>query len=199
MAKAPSRQQHSPRRTLPVLLVAVGVAALIGGSLWITLRPREAPAVVPSGVVGTRPGDTAPEFRLVDIEGRVITRAVLVHGGRPGLIFFTATWCFPCIEGLRQLQLFLQELGTPDPVRVLIVFVDPREGEADVRRYRDRYGFPRSWFYAPDTDRMVWKYKVRYLDTKFVLDPQGVIRWTDVYPASYDTWRGALATVGIGR
>ena len=192
-------QRPSPRPPWALVLVAAGIAVLVGASLWSALRPREAPAVAPSGVVGTRPGDTAPEFRLVDIEGRVVTRTGLLSGGKPGLLFFTTTWCLPCIEGLRQLQRFQQELGAPEPFRVLIVFVDPREGEADVRRYRDRYGFPRSWFYAPDTDRMVWKYGVRYLDTKFVLDPQAVIRWTDVYPAGYDTWGRALATVGVGR
>ncbi len=193
------KKERRPRRTLPVLLVAAGAAILVGVSLWSVLRPREAPAVVPSGVVGTRPGDTAPEFRLVDIEGRVVTRTGLVSGGKPGLLFFTTTWCLPCVEGLRQLQRFQQELGAPDPFRVLIVFVDPREGVDEVRAYWDRYGFPRSWFYALDTDRMIWKYGVRYLDTKFLLDPEAVIRWADASPAGYDTWRRALATVGVGR
>lgn len=81
----------------------------------------------------------------------------------------------------------------------LAALAGARETEGELRAYRDRQGFLRSWFYAPDTDRMIWKYGVRSLDTKFLLDPGGVIRWVDVYPAGYDTWRRALGTVGVGR
>ncbi|MDR7416449.1 MAG: TlpA disulfide reductase family protein [Armatimonadota bacterium] len=183
-------------RALPALLAAAAV--LIAAAVWNSARVRTATAIVPTGVEGTRPGDTAPDFRVVDITGRVVTRAALLAGGKPGLLFFTATWCLPCVEGLRQLRRFQQEVGE-DLFRVLVVFVDPRETEADLRAYRDRYGFPRSWFYAPDRDRMVLKYRVRFLDTKFLLDPQGVIRWTDVYPATDETWRRALGAVGIRR
>lgn len=199
---ATGRKPHSaPRIVRRALLLAAagGVVLGVGAGLWSAGRSREAGGIVASGVVGTRVGDTAPAFRLVDMEGRVVTQGSLLSGGRPGLIFFTATWCFPCVEGLRHLQRFQQELGASQALGVLVVFVDPRETEGDLRAYRDRHGFPRSWFYARDTDRMIWKYGVRSLDTKFLLDPQGVIRWVDVYPAQYDTWRRALASVGVAR
>lgn len=199
---ATGRKPHSaPRIVRRALLLAAagGVVLGVGAGLWSAGRSREAGGIVASGVVGTRAGDTAPAFRLVDMEGRVVTQGSLLSGGRPGLIFFTATWCFPCVEGLRHLQRFQQELGASQALGVLVVFVDPRETEGDLRAYRDRHGFPRSRFYARDTDRMIWKYGVRSLDTKFLLDPQGVIRWVDVYPAEYDTWRRALASVGVAR
>ena len=85
------------------------------------------------------------------------------------------------------------------PFNVLVAFVDPNENDDDLRAYRNRFGFPQSWHYALDRDRMVLKYSIRYLDTKFVLDRDGVIRFTDYYPANYDTWVKALATVGIAR
>ena len=153
--------------------------------------------VAPSGVEGTRVGDTAPDFRLRDIEGVTVRRSSLV-ASRPGLIFFTATWCLPCIEGLRQLARFQQDVGG-SPFNVLVVFVDPRETDSDLRAYRDRFGFPRAWHYALDRDGMVYKYRIQYLDTKFVLDRSGVIRYTDFRPASYNTWVQALATVGVSR
>jgi len=192
----PGRKQTT--RALPVLLLAVSLLVVAGVVLWNSLRPREATAVAPTGVEGTRPGDTAPDFRVVDVQGQEVTRASLVRGGKPGLLFFTASWCLPCVEGLRQLHRLQQELRDPQPFRVLVVFVDPRETEEDLRAYRDRHGFPRTWFYALDRDRLVWKYRVRFLDTKFLLDPRGVIRWVDAYAATYQTWRQALAAVGVG-
>ncbi|MFN3286220.1 MAG: TlpA family protein disulfide reductase [bacterium] len=189
--------RRKPRALFPLLLAGVA-ATLLAAALWNAVRAREATAVAPTGVEGTRTGDTAPDFRLVDVTGRVDTRPTLLAGGKPGLLFFTATWCLPCVEGLRELHRFQQEVGS-ERFRVLIVFVDPRETDEDLRTYRDRYGFPGSWFFAADRDRMVLRYRVRFLDTKFLLDPQGVIRWTDVYPATYQTWRRALAVVGVGR
>lgn len=187
------------RAVLPALAVAgVGVAFLVA-TLWNSVRPREATARIPTGVEGVRPGDTAPDFRLVDVKGQVVTRTTLLAEGKPGLLFFTATWCLPCVQGLQRLQRFEQELQGPERFRVLVVFVDPRETDDDLRAYRRRWGFPERWRYALDRGRMVLRYRVRFLDTKFVIDPQGVIRWTDVYPATEETWRRALATVGVGR
>ena len=93
---------------------------------------------------------------------------------------------------------FQRDVGG-SPFNVLIVFVDPRETDDELREYRARFAFPESWHYALDRDGMVTKYALRYLDTKFVLDRDGVIRYTDFRPANYETWVRALATVGISR
>lgn len=173
------------------LLVAAAAAAAV---LW-QAGGRAAAPPLPIPVVGIRVGDLAPQFRLVDVQRRVVTRSSLV-ADRPGLIFFTATWCFPCVEGLRQLTRYQRDLGGA-PFNVLVVFVDPQETEDDIRAYRQRWRFPQTWHYALDRDDLVRRYAIRYLDTKFVLDRNGVIRYTDFYPASYTTWVRALATVGI--
>lgn len=143
-----------------------------------------------AGTPGVRPGQLAPDFRLVDGFGRAVTRQSLT-GGRPGLVFFTATWCIPCVEGLRELVHFQQETGTH--LGVLLVFVDPSEAEADLRAFQQRYGFPKDWYYALDSQGLFLQYRVRTLDSKFLLDPQGVIRYADTRPATYATWAQALA------
>jgi len=194
---------HGPALRWSSLAAAIAAAAAVVGILIFVVQHRPQPqipsATAPVGAVaaatGTRVGDIAPEFRLVDMNGTRVTRSTLV-GGKPGLIFFTATWCLPCIEGLRHLARFQTDVGG-SPFRVLVVFVDPRETNDDLRAYRQRFGFPADWYYALDSDEMIIKYGIRFLDTKFVLDPAGVIRFTDVYPANYDTWRRALAAVDI--
>lgn len=169
---------------VPAALFAAGASAQCCGGLLTT-----------SEAVGTDVGNIAPDFRLTDIEGKQVTRANLV-AQRPGLMFFTATWCLPCIKGLAALKDFQNDLGGA-PISVLVVFVDPKETDRDLREFRERFGFPRSWHYALDRDGMARRYSLRYLDTKYVLDRQGVIRYGDVSPADYGTWARALATVGI--
>ena len=154
-----------------------------------------APQTTASGVAGVAVGDVAPDFRLTDAYSRQVSRTSLI-AGKPGLMFFTTTYCTPCIKGLEDLVRFERDVGS-DRMNVVIVFVDPRENNEDLRWYRKQYGFPPIWYYALATDDMVVKYRIRALDTKFVLDRQGVIRFTDVYPATYETWRRALALVGI--
>lgn len=197
------REQVRRNRTLGTAYLAggavVAIVLVLGLVFYLQGGPPALAPVAPgsgvAGAVGTRVGNTAPEFQVADISGRKVTRITLA-AEKPGLIFFTATWCLPCIEGLRQLVKFQQDVGG-DPFNVLVMFVDPRETNDDLRAYRDRWRFPTRWFYALDRDDMIFRYGIRYLDTKFVLDQNGIVRFADIYPANYETWRRALSTVGI--
>lgn len=184
-------------RAGPMLGMAVaGIILTAAATIVLQGRQVRPEANTPGAVViGTAIGNGAPDFRVVDTNGGTVTRASLTVD-KPGLIFFTATWCLPCIEGLRHLARFQQDVSGM-PFNVLVVFVDPRETNDDLRVYRERWSFPAAWHYALNRDEMVVRYGIRYLDTKFVLDRDGVIRYADVRPADYDTWRRALATVGV--
>ncbi|MBI3287067.1 MAG: redoxin domain-containing protein [Chloroflexi bacterium] len=184
--------------------VAVLGLALFLGLNFVGLISTQTPSAWPTAAAdpsvsvpaeGPAVGATAPAFQVTDAFGREVTRSSLI-AQQPGLMFFTTTYCLPCIEGLRHLARFQQDVDG-DPFNVLIVFVDPYETDADLQNYQQRWDFPQSWFYVLDTDEMVLKYRIRFLDSKFVLDPSGVIRYADVRPANYETWRMALGTVGI--
>lgn len=198
-AQGAGRRAGSSGRRLLWLGLGMGALGIVAVLLALSLsQPRQPTSeAAASGRVGTGVGDTAPGFRLVDVEKVTVTPASLV-AGKPGLIFFTATWCFPCIEGLTQLTRYQKDLGG-SPFNVLVVFVDPQETDDDIRAYRQQWKFPRTWHYALDRDNLLRKFSIRYLDTKFVLDRAGVIRYTDFSPADYNTWVRALATVGISR
>jgi len=196
-----NRRRAVKRVAYTLAVVAAGIV-LVGGLLLVLRHRQQArlpAAPITTGtraaVPGTRVGELAPDFRVVDSHGRAVTRSSLT-AEKPGLIFFTATWCLPCIEGLRHLAKFQQDV-VGAPFNVLVVFVDPRETDDDLRAYRKRFAFPESWHYALDRDGMTIRYGILFLDTKFVLDRGGVIRYTDVRPANSSTWRRALATVGI--
>ena len=174
-------------------VVVLGVAAFFAVR---TTVPRATPhQTSPLPAVGLAVGNLAPDFQLTDVFGRPVSRSSLV-ADRPGLLFFTTTYCLPCVEGLRGLARYQNEVGT-NRFNVLVAFVDPSEPPAALRAYQEEHSLPRTWFYALDTNEMVAKYHLRALDTKYVLDRAGVIHFTDVYPATYETWRQALALVGV--
>jgi peroxiredoxin len=197
--QAAQKQKQKPlrRRLLRIGLTLAGLAVV--GILLVNHIQQTQGGVLfqtaPSGEIGTRVGDTAPDFRLRDIDGTIVTRSSLL-ADKPGLVYFTATWCPRCIPGLRGLAKFEQGVGG-DPFRVLIVFVDPRETDDDLRAFRQRFAFPMHWHYALDRDEMVVKYRVRNLSTGFVLDRAGVIQFAHFRPDSYATWVRAWGTVGV--
>lgn len=194
------QKTRAARRKAWAVALGIPVVAIVAGLALVAARNQiRAPALqVPfPEEVSVRVGSLAPDFRLADTFGRSVTRASLVTD-RPGLMFFTTTYCLPCIEGLRALKRFQDDIGA-DRFRVLIVFVDPRESNRDLQAYQARNQFPQAWHYALDADRLLEKYRVRALDTKFVLDPEGIVRFVDIYPARYETWEQALATVEVFR
>ncbi len=200
-----ARRQGSagrPKTWLQVGHLALAVAGLlaVGGVTFVVVRSVLPPASAPredseQPSVGIAVGNLAPDFQLTDVFGRPVNRSSLV-ADRPGLLFFTTTYCLPCVEGLKALARFQNDAGT-DRFNVLVAFVDPGEPPTALRAYQEEHGLPQTWFFASDTNDMVTKYRLRALDTKYVLDRAGVIHYTDIYPATYETWRQALALVGV--
>lgn len=205
--RRPKGRSSSPLGSKGMLLagvVVLGLTLLIGLNLQSLGSTTNAPSTEPTAAadlsipipaVNQAVGVTAPDFDVADAFGRAVSRSSLIDQ-KPGLIFFTTTYCLPCIEGLGHLARFQHDVG-PSAFNVLIVFVDPYETDGGLRNYQEGFGFPQTWYYALDTDAMVAKYGVRALDTKFVIDSSGVIRYADIFPANYETWRTALGVVGI--
>jgi thiol-disulfide isomerase/thioredoxin len=136
---------------------------------------------------GLEVGNSAPGFSLTDPEKGSITKQTFE--GRPVLIFFTTTWCTPCQIGAQNLARLDDETGG-NTFNVLIVFVDPREIDQQYIDWKDRYG--RSDWYVAESEQMPQEYKVRYLDTKYVFDSNGIIKWVDVNPLEYSKAKQVL-------
>jgi thiol-disulfide isomerase/thioredoxin len=140
-----------------------------------------------SAVQGLEVGNSAPDFSLTDPEKGGITKQTFE--GKPVLIFFTTTWCTPCQIGAENLARFDDETGG-NAFNVLIVFVDPRENYPQYLDWREKYG--RSDWYVAESEQMPQEYKVRYLDTKYVFDSSGMIKWVDVNPLEYSKAKQVL-------
>jgi thiol-disulfide isomerase/thioredoxin len=172
--------------------VAVLVIAGIVGVAW--LNGRQSAPVQDSAPVGAAVGDRAPDFRLTDIAGRTITAGDL--RGRPALIWFTTSYCVPCQAGALALQRILGRIEGANALRVVVAFVDPGDPAGALTEWRSRFGRP-DWIVGYADPSMIADYHVQALDTKFLLDRNGIVRVVDLVPIDYQeaAWERDLRSV----
>lgn len=121
----------------------------------------------------------APEFELIDLEGKKFTLADF--RGKTIVIDFWATWCGPCLSSFPAMKK-LVEYYQADP-SVKFVFINTWQSEENkeeiVRNFLNKTGYP--FFVLLDkNDEVVNKFKVSGIPTKFVVDPNGRIRFISV-------------------
>jgi thiol-disulfide isomerase/thioredoxin len=173
-----------------VILTVCCIVPLIIAIAFITLnRSPSIPSTVAqdlSNVGGLPIGSRAPEFTLNDPIRGVIDNKRLTD--KPLFIFFTTTWCTPCQVGARELARYYDE--TNKAFNVLIVFVDPNESDDSIIAWKKNYGRD-DWYIAKGYD-MALKYNIKYLDSKYAIDKDGIIRYFDVRPLSYSTAKSVI-------
>jgi thiol-disulfide isomerase/thioredoxin len=192
-------RRRSRRRTVGALGTLLGATIIIAVG-FVVLRPGAAPVAGDTGTasggsvtVGTGVGQRAPDFRLVDVDGRTVTTDAL--RGKPTLLWFTTSYCTPCQDGALALGRVLDRIGPASrQIAVVMVFVDPGEPPASLVDWKARFGRP-DWEVAPAAGSIVRDYRVQYLDTKYLLDADGVIRVVDYLPLEEANWERDLRVV----
>ncbi|MBI2675170.1 MAG: redoxin domain-containing protein [Candidatus Aenigmarchaeota archaeon] len=137
--------------------------------------------------IGLNIGQIAPDFSLQDPEYGTISKATFQ--GKPLFIFFTTIWCVPCQVGAQSLVKYDDERGG-NAFNVLIVFVDDNEMDRLLLNWKRNFG-REDWYVAKGAE-MAKTYQVQYLDTKYVLDRQGVTKWIDTKPLGYSIAKAVL-------
>jgi thiol-disulfide isomerase/thioredoxin len=122
-------------------------------------------------------GKAFPDFQITDIKGNDVSPASL--SGKPYILWFTAAWCVPCQIGAERVAALDAQTGG-DMFNVVVVFVDPKEPNVALRRWKKKHA-SQDWFVGYDNpvnslDELV---SLQFLDSKYLVDGTGILRNVD--------------------
>jgi thiol-disulfide isomerase/thioredoxin len=132
--------------------------------------------------VGINVGEIAPDFTLLDLEGKEVRLGEF--RGKVVFVNFWATWCPPCRAEMPDIESLYQEHKDKG---LVVIGIDISESEATVRQFVQRGGY--SWTFVLDSDGAVAaSYNIRAIPTSFFIDREGVIQAVNI---------GAMTKKGI--
>jgi len=145
--------------------------------------------------IGTAVGQRAPDFSLTDLEGKEFKMSDF--RGRPVILYFAAAWCPSCIPETEALARIKSEYG--DKVEIVWIDVDPRrDTEGDLRRLGKEHGGDFIYAFDRPDNEVALKFKVRALETTYILDQEGIVRYKDFGPTDYETYSQELDKLFLG-
>jgi thiol-disulfide isomerase/thioredoxin len=110
----------------------------------------------------------APDFMLTTLDGQTVTLSDL--RGRWVIVNFWATWCPPCVAEMPALQ----RIAVAEADRLIVLGINLREDEPDVRAFIDAHAITYPILLRPG-DRVVIDYLVTGLPQTLVIDPAGEV------------------------
>ncbi len=176
------------------LVLGLGALALIALAVWLAASQKLAtgsPTVPPGPVsvpTSVRLGAPAPDFSVPTLDGK--TFSLSAQRGKPTAILIMAYWCSSCLPEARAMTRLYQEYG--DRVTLVALDVDPSSTPEDLRAFKALAG-DGNYVWALDTGQKVAStYRVRALDTTFIIDQNGTLVYQDTYPTPYETLKAEL-------
>lgn len=165
-----------------ILLLIVGAGSLMlrveNGATAQRATTESGQAVGPSTA-----RNAAPDFTVPTLDGRTFTLSA--HRGKPVILFIMAYWCGTCVPEAQALARLHQQYR--DRLTIIALDVDPSSTPERLQRFRQFVGNP-DYVWGFDTGNVVARaYRVRALDTTFIISQAGEIVYTDIIPTAYET------------
>ncbi len=123
--------------------------------------------------------EPAPAFTLLDLNGKTVSMADLK--GKTVVLDFWATWCGPCVSSMPGMQQAVNKYKENPDVKFL--FINSWQKEADKQKVAGGFLEKKNYDFTVPLDvedKVISAYKVEGIPTKFIIDPQGNIRFRSV-------------------
>jgi thiol-disulfide isomerase/thioredoxin len=123
--------------------------------------------------------EPAPAFSLQDLNGNPVSLAELK--GKTIVVDFWATWCGPCVASMPAMQQAMNKYKDNPDVKFL--FINSWQNEPDKQKVVSEFLRKKKFDFTVPLDaenKVITAYKVDGIPTKFVIDPQGNIRFKSV-------------------
>lgn len=155
MSKSNKKQKRTIRRGL--------FLAIFAGIIVLSL------ALTPGQGKGLKVGDVAPNFELVDLDGKV--HRLSDYKGQGVFLNFWGTWCAPCKREMPHMESQYQAFENQG---VHMLAVNLKNSELEVEAFKNSYGL--SFPIALDkTEAVKEAYKVKPLPTTVLIDKEGKV------------------------
>lgn len=175
-------------QVVAILVIAVG---LVGWLIWNATQGTLAPVVQRVNRIGTQIGEIAPDFTISTLDEGQFTLSAAQ--GKPTIVFFMAYWCGTCIPEALALTKLKQEYG--NDLNIVAIDLDPSSSSQALGQFKRASGNG-EYIWGFDFDQQITAlYRVRSLDTTFLVDADGYVTYRDEYPTDYNTLKNALESL----
>ena len=140
-------------------------------TIFAVLAPKEStPSTTPAPPQGTQVGNLAPDFQLLALDQQPVSLGDL--RGKPVMLNFWASWCYPCVFEMPYLQEIHEEYSEEG---LVLLAINMGEGPSTVEKFLLSNNY--SFLVLLDTRGVVaQQYGAINIPTTYFIDEDGIIQ-----------------------